>query len=95
LNIPPPWPEKPAAVPALLPENVQLVTVGEEVARLYIPPPSSRVELPENVQLVTVGEEEDQFDIPPPACGQEMYAIPCMSKVQSWDIRYYFVKWLA
>ena len=43
---------------AELPEKVQLVTVGEEELKLYIPPPRS-AELPEKVQLVTVGEEPD------------------------------------
>ncbi len=47
LHIPPP-------VLAELPENVQLVSVGEEESQLDIPPP----ELPEKVQLVSVGEEE-------------------------------------
>ena len=64
MNIPPP---KSPSVPAtILPENVQVVTVGE-LYSFSMPPPTIAA-LPENVQLVTVGDEEDLLHIPPPSC---------------------------
>ncbi len=48
LNIPPPL------LVAVLPLNVQLVTVGL-LLPLYIPPPAYDAELPAKLQLVTMG----------------------------------------
>ena len=50
LYIPPPL------LPAKLPVNVLLISVGEEEDVLYIPPPLLPAELPVNVQLVSVRE---------------------------------------
>ena len=66
LYIPPP------AVPAELPENMQLTSEGKE-PWLYIPPPAlgsattSENELPEKIQLVIIGEELILAK-PPPNC---------------------------
>ena len=47
------------------PQRMQLVMMGLQEKKLYIPPPPKAAELPEKVQLVTVGEDWLLY-IPPP-----------------------------